>query len=168
MQKYFRIPLIFFALAAAIGLLLRWHFVAPMDWLTYPYWLHAHSHIMFLGWVSNALYLILVYNYVPDKWRARYRPLFIVIQVLVASMVISFPLQGYGGFSIVVSTIHTISLVLFSIWLLADLRGRPSTISMWYAKASLVFFLISAVGPFAIGGTAMAGLAQTKWYYFAV
>lgn len=168
MQKYFRIPLIFFAFAAAIGLLLRWHFVDPLDWLVYPYWLHAHSHIMFLGWVSNALYLILVYHYVPHRWSARYRPLFIVIQAVLGGMVISFPLQGYGVFSIVFSTIHTVCLILFSVWLLADLRKIPGTISTWYAKASLIFFLVSAVGPFAIGATAMVGLAQTKWYYFAV
>lgn len=168
MQKYFRIPLVFFALSAAIGLLLRWHFVDPLGWITYTYWLHAHSHIMFLGWVSNALYLIFVYNYFPDKWHARYRPLFILMQVMLVGMVVSFPLQGYGVFSIVFSTVHTACLAVFSFRLFADFRGKPSSVSIWHTKASLVFFLISAVGPFAIAATAMMGLAQTQWYYFAV
>lgn len=168
MQKFFRIPLIFFALSAAMGLLLRWHSVDPLGWITYPYWLHAHSHIMFLGWISNALYLIFVNNYVDDKWQARYRPLFLVMQAMLVGMVISFPMQGYGAFSIAFSTVHTICLVVFSFRLFADLRGKPASASIWHTKASLAFFLISAVGPFAIAATGMLGLAQTQWYYFAV
>lgn len=168
MQKYFKIPLVFFALSATVGLLLRWHFVRPMDWLVYPNWLHAHSHIMFLGWVTNALYLGFVHSYVPDRWQSRYRPLFILMQVLLVGMVISFPIQGYGLFSILFSTVHTVVLVVFSFWLFADLRGRTVTTSVWNAKASLIFFLISALGPFAIGATGMFGLVQTKWYYFSV
>src|SRR5690606_33504993 len=168
MQKFFRIPLIFFALSAAMGLLLRWHFVEPVGWITYTYWLHAHSHIMFLGWVSNVLYLIFVYNYVQEKWQTRYRRLFLVMQAMLVGMVISFPMQGYGAFSIAFSTVHTICLVVFSFRLLADLRSTPSSISTWNTKASLIFFLISAVGPFAIAATGMLGLAQTQWYYFSV
>ena len=151
-----------------MGLLLRWHFVEPVGWITYTYWLHAHSHIMFLGWVSNALYLIFVYNYVQEKWQTRYRRLFLVMQAMLVGMVISFPMQGYGAFSIAFSTVHTICLVVFSFRLLADLRPAPSSISTWNTKASLIFFLISAVGPFAIAATGMLGLAQTQWYYFSV
>ena len=168
MQKYFRIPLVFFALSSAIGLLLRWHLVSPMEWFTYPYWLHAHSHIMFLGWVSNALFLIFGHNYVHETWRSRYRPLFLVMQAMLVGMMISFPLQGYGACSIVFSTIHTLCLAVFSFRLFTDLRSGPASVSVWHTKASLIFFLISAVGPFAIAATAMMGLAQTQWYYFAV
>ncbi|MBA4054858.1 MAG: hypothetical protein C0490_09115, partial [Marivirga sp.] len=63
MQKLFSIPLIFFFIASCIGLMLRWHFVSAISWLKYPYWLHAHSHIMFLGWIFNALMLAYLYNY---------------------------------------------------------------------------------------------------------
>src|SRR6188768_1335066 len=79
MQSWFRIPFVFFFIAACIGLLLRWHFVSPLDWLQFPYWLHAHSHIMFLGWIFNTLFLAYVSNYSLSK--RRYGTLFIIIQV---------------------------------------------------------------------------------------
>src|SRR5690606_29611033 len=98
----------------------------------------------------------------------RYRPLFLLMQAMLVAMMISFPLQGYGAFPIVFSTIHTLCLAVFSFRLFADLRSMPASVSVWHTKASLIFFLISAVGPFAIAATAMMGLAQTQWYYFAV
>ena len=36
-RSLYRVPLVFFALAACFGLLLRWHVVNPFDWLTPPY-----------------------------------------------------------------------------------------------------------------------------------
>ncbi|HEX7762949.1 MAG TPA: hypothetical protein VF433_04980, partial [Cellvibrio sp.] len=111
MQKHFSIPFLFLFIAACIGLLLRWHFIMPLSWLNYPYWLHAHSHIMFLGWVFNVLFLAFVRNY---NLSSRYRKLFVFIQILLAGMLISFPIQGYGVISIIISAIHT-----FSIWMFA-------------------------------------------------
>src|SRR5690606_1037694 len=40
--------------------------------------------------------------------------------------------------------------------------------SLWHMRVALIYFLISAVGPFAIGATGAMGLAQSKWYYFSV
>lgn len=168
MLDYFRIPLIFFVVSGGIGLLLRWHFVQPMEWINYPYWLHAHSHMMFLGWVSNALYLGFINSFVPEKWRPRYRWLFIGIQVLLAGMLVSFPLQGYGLFSILFATVHTLLLALFCFWYFSDVRAKAPSVALWYSKISLVFFLISALGPFAIAATSAAGLGQSNWYYFSV
>jgi hypothetical protein len=168
MQDYFRIPLIFFVVSGGIGLLLRWHFVQPMEWINYPYWLHAHSHMMFLGWVSNALYLGFINSFAPEKWRPRYRWLFIAIQVLLAGMLVSFPLQGYGLFSILFATVHTLLLALFGFWSFSDVRAKAPSVALWYSKISLVFFLISALGPFAIAATSAAGPGQSNWYYFSV
>lgn len=170
MHSYFRIPLIFFFIATSLGLLLRWHFIAPLDTIQYPFLLHAHSHIMFLGWVFNAFYLAFVYCYSRTRWIPRYRSMFIVLQVLVLAMLVSFPLQGYGVFSIVFSTLHTVVAVVFTLRFLKDLQlvTPENSVSKRFVQLSLVFFLVSGLGPFALGFVAANGLGHSNWYSFAV
>lgn len=170
MQKYYSIPLIFFFIAASTGLLLRWHFISPLEIVRYPFLLHAHSHIMFLGWIFNAFYLSYVDSYVKAKWSSRYRWLFFSLQALVVAMLISFPLQGYGLSSIIFSTLHTIVAVVFIVRFFRDLKQTSSknSASAWFVKISLAFFLLSGLGPFALGFIMANGLGQSNWYYFAV
>lgn len=170
MQQYFSIPLLFFFIASSLGLLLRWHFISPLESVRYPYLLHAHSHIMFLGWVFNTLYLAYVNSYVRTKWISRYRALFIMLQILVLGMLISFPLQGYGLFSIIFSTLHTILAGVFLVLFFQDLKQEnlKNSASVWFVKTSLFFFLLSSLGPFSLGFLMANGLGQSNWYYFAV
>lgn len=167
MLRYSSIPLFFLALAACIGLILRFHFISPIPWLTYPYWLHAHSHLMFLGWITNVLYLAFVTFYVPVAGK-RYRTLFIIIQILLTGMLISFPLQGYGIASITISTLHTFCICLFTWWIYRDTQFSAFRVSLSFAKRALFFFILSAIGPFSLGALTANGLGHTPWYYSAI
>lgn len=168
MQKYSRFPFLFFFLAACVGLLLRWYFISPMSWLKFPYWLHAHSHLMFLGWVFNLLSLAFIDRHIEEQQRKKYITLFLIIQVFLLGMLISFPLQGYGLYSISLSTFHTIVVGVFAFWFFKDTKHSGFDPSRWFARLSLIFFLISSLGPFSLGPLMVNGLAQSKWYYFAV
>jgi hypothetical protein len=165
MRRLFKVPLVFLFIALLLGLLLRWHFVEPVSGLKFPYWLHGHSHMMFLGWVFNTLFLAFAEVVSPDK--KRYVNLFVFVQVLLVGMMISFPLQGYGAISITLSTLHTLSIFVFSAWIFRDTKGS-STLSTWFARRSLFFFLLSSLGPFTLGPLVANGLGQSHWYYFAV
>ncbi len=167
MKTQFSIPLFFFLVASCIGLLLRWHFVSPLEWLEFPYWLHAHSHMMFLGWIFNVLLLAYIWHF--DLYKAkRYRYLFFFVQVLLIGMLVSFPLQGYGPVSISLSALHTLAIWICTYWFFRDTGMLPETASHWFAKRSLILFAVSSAGVLAVGPIAANGLAQTKWYYFAV
>jgi hypothetical protein len=166
MQKQFRLPLIFFFIAACIGLLLRWHFVLPMDWLQFPNWLHAHSHTMFLGWIFNTLFLAYLSNY--SLYNRRYKLLFIIIQIVLGGMLISFPIEGYGVISIVFSSLHTVLVFVFCWWIFKDFKKLPPSVSVWFAKVSMILFVLSSLGPVTLGPLVANGLGQTKWYYFSV
>jgi len=170
MQRYFSIPIIFFFIASSLGLFLRWHFISPLESVRYPFLLHAHSHIMFVGWVFNAFYLAYVSSYIRTKWISRYRLLFVVLQVLVVGMLFSFPLQGYGLFSITFSALHTILAGVFVFLFFQDLKhvNLKNSVSVWFVKTSLFFFLLSSIGPFSLGFLVANGLGQSNWYYFAV
>ena len=165
-QKQFRIPITFFFVASCIGLLMRWNFIFPLEWLQFPNWLHAHSHTMFLGWVFNTLFLAYLYNY--SLFNKRYKTLFVTIQIVLGGMLISFPLQGYGVISIVLSSLHIIFVVIFCCWIFKDFKNLPQSTSIWFAKVSLILFLLSAIGPFTLGPLVANGLGQTKWYYFSL
>lgn len=168
MLKYVKYPLFYFFIAACVGLLLRAHFISPFTWLKFPYWLHAHSHLMFLGWIFNLLSLAFIHTHIDEKHRRRYITLFLIIQVLLLGMLVSFPLQGYGFYSITISALHTALVGVFAVWFFKDTRHKAVDPSRWFARISLIFFLVSAVGPFSLGPLMVNGLVYSKWYYFAV
>jgi len=167
LEKLLKIPFVFLLIAGGIGLLLRWYMLAPMSWLTYPNWLHAHSHIMFLGWIGNFLMLAYISN--QSLWqKKRYRILFYAIQCSLAGMLISFPLQGYGIISILLSALHTVAWWLFTVWYFIDLKKLAGSASIWYSKISLVLFVIASLGPFVLGTLTSNGVGHSNWYYFAL
>jgi hypothetical protein len=167
MQRFIKVPLIFLFIGSLIGVFLRLQFISPTRGTNYSFFLHGHSHIMFLGWIFNALYIGFTLNHIPENQQRSFRNLFVVLQVLVVGMLVSFPIQGYGLYSILFSTLHTFVAIAFVIKFFKETKVITST-SVWYARVALVFFLISAAGPFSLGYLMSAGLGQSNWYYFSI
>lgn len=167
MLKLIRVPLVFFFIASLLGLLLRWHLYQPFEGLVYPFWLHAHSHIMFLGWVFNALSAGFVISFIPATNQSWYLKIWIMLNALVVGMMVSFPLQGYGLYSIIISTLHTLLVAVFIVRFFKDTR-LVRTEALAFVRMALLFFLISAVGPFALGVVMAKGLGHTPVYHLAV
>ncbi len=161
-------PFVFLLIGATIGLLLRFHFIDPQSWLIYPYWLHAHSHVMFLGWILDVLCLAFITSHVSVSRQGRYVVLLWVVQALVVGMLISFPLQGYGVISIGLSAIHTAAITLFSVWFFRDQKHGTFDPSSWFARLALIFFAIASLGPLTLGPLMANGYGYTQWYYLAV
>ncbi len=168
MQKFSKLPLLFLCLASLMGLLLRWHQYAPVEGLIFPYWLHAHSHVMFLGWIMNALCIGYVHYFIPTQQQRTYSILIVVLNVLVAIMLVAFPLQGYAGFSIVISTLYTVLAVLFGYMFLRDTYTKRKSLAISLARWSFIFYFIASLAPFAIGLLSATGRGQTQAYYLAV
>lgn len=167
MRKYYSIPLLFFLLAALMGLFLRWQFVEPTPGIHFTYFVHGHSHVMFLGWVFNVLYLFSVEDHIDLRRQKGYIRLFVFLQLLVLAMMVSFPIQGYGAFSIIFSTAHTLAVMIFIPMFLRHSPG-PSTASRWFLKAAWIFFFISTLGPFALGYLMASGTGNTVWNNFSI
>ena len=167
MQRLFNIPLLFLVIASWLGVFLRWYTLSPVEGVNYTYMLHTHSHVMFLGWVCNVLYLAFVYNHVDAGQHRVFVRLFTVLQVLIAGMLIAFPLQGYGLYSIIFSSLHTLGIVVFAILFFRRSEAKY-TVSYWYARMALIFFTLSAAGPFSLGYIMTLGPAYRDWYYFSI
>lgn len=170
MRKYYSLPLFFFLLASILGLFLRWQFIDPTPGINFSYFVHGHSHVMFLGWVFNVLYLSSIEYHIDVSRRKPYLHLFIFLQALVCGMMISFPLQGYGGFSIGFSAAHTIAVMVF-IPAFFRRANRLSPLSYWCLKAAWIFFFLSTLGPFSLGYHMAIGLGDSVWnslsiYYY--
>lgn len=167
MRNHYSVPLLFFFLAASIGLFLRWQFILPTPGVHYAWVLHAHSHVMFLGWVTNVLFLSLTASHLPQRQRGIWLRFFWGLQLFVVAMMISFPLQGYGMYSIIFTTVHTLALMFFTYIFLRQTRNDSRT-STWFARVAWIFFFISTAGPFSLGYLMANGLGQTVWSNFAI
>jgi hypothetical protein len=77
-------------------------------------------------------------------------------------------MQGYGAVSISLSVLHTAAIYLFCFWLWQDFKKVQPSVSVLCAKLSLISFIISSLGPFALGALIANGLGHSKWYSFAV
>ncbi|MDH5609499.1 MAG: hypothetical protein OEY56_08465 [Cyclobacteriaceae bacterium] len=162
-EKGFRIAFVYLFLVALIGTLLRLSILYPLSF-SYPYVLHAHSHVAFMGWLFNGVFLLTLGSLdVQAPWIKRQ---FVGYQIAILGMLISFPLQGYGPVSISFSTLH----IVISIWFLV--KVWPLLPHIPYAekwiKAGLVFMVISAGGPFTLGPLAALGYKDTIWYDLSI
>jgi hypothetical protein len=167
MLKHSRIPLLFLFIGSLLGVFLRWQFISPTSGANYSFFLHGHSHIMFLGWVFNALYIALVTNHTGHNQQRFYVILFYVLQALTVGMLISFPMQGYGFWSILFSSFHTIGAFVFIIRFLIQTSGLQTS-SIWYARTAMIFFMISAAGPFSLAYLMANDLGSSNWYNFSI
>jgi hypothetical protein len=164
---------LFFALAnffitTAIGLLLRYHYYHPIDQFADRYWIHAHSHVGFLGWAFMAIITFSFSMQLPKSSglnRYMYRIL-IYFQLAVLGMLVTFPFMGYAAPSIFFSTFHMVLSIVFVVWFFRNSDGND--LSVKYLKAALIFMLISSVGPLALGPLMVLEMKGTPVYDLAV
>ena len=142
-SRWFRISLLNLAIVAFIGVLLRYKIAFSLPFLDQHYLLHGHSHFAFAGWITQALMTLMVsYLFVSGQTSAfkKYRNLLVLNLITAYGMVISFPLQGYGFFAIVFSTLSIFVSYGFAFSFWKDLNElKDERISKWWFKGSLIF-----------------------------
>jgi len=162
----FRVAWIFLLLTAVGGVLLRVAGMGALDWPPYGNLLHTHSHIAFLGWVFNAFFALTTRFWIPEDRLASFYRLFWLLQVANAGMLLSFPVQGYGAISIAFSTLHVGGSVAFvtKLWSVptACLAARS------WLRLSMVFMLLSALGPLVLGPLAAMDLRDSPAYPMSI
>lgn len=156
-------------IVALLGVLLRGIIIYPLEGVNYKNFLHAHSHVAFLGWVFNALFVAVVYSFLPAKTKA-FKWIFILLQVSVLGMMVSFPLQGYAFYSIMFSTFHVLLSWYFAYKVFKLVGNMPfsDNVSVNFIKLSLVWMVISSLGPLSLGIILAKGLAGTSLYQMAI
>lgn len=156
----------FLAIAAAWGAVLRVQVIHPLVPLEYAHMLHAHSHAAFLGWVFNAFIALASQFFVPRGKTHEFRTVFWVMQIAVVGMLVTFPFQGYAAASITFSTLHLAGGATFA-WKLLR-QDVVTTGTRWALRWAIIFLILSAAGPLALGPLAASGMKGTPWYQFAI
>ncbi|KAB7728789.1 hypothetical protein F5984_18390 [Rudanella paleaurantiibacter] len=166
-QRDWQTALLWWVVAGGLGVLLRYLLLRPSATLVYPYWLHAHSHVVLLGWAFNALFLTLIAQFVSSARQKAYRPIWIGFQVAIVGMLGLFPVQGYGAGSIIFSTLHVL-LSYYMAWrLYTDLRPDHS-LAARFVRWGLLFLVMSTLGPYALGILKARQLHETIWYNLSI
>ncbi len=158
-------PVIYGVIGVFVGLLLRFAYTGSLDAFPFKNMLHAHSHVLLLGFIFNALLVFVWIRFTKgmDKLSFRY---FIALQICMGIMVIAFILQGYAFYSILFSTLHLwISYVLL-IRLWKRLQGDSNLVLL--IKTGIIFHFLASLGPYALGPLMVLDLKSSPWYQQAI
>ncbi len=158
-------PILFGFLGALIGLILRYAFADGTPDFPLKNVLHSHSHVMLLGFLFNALVVILWSNFTNgiDQISFKY---YIALQICVAAMMIAFILQGYALFSIIFSTFHLWISYILLIRLWKRLTGNKYIVIL--IKTGIVFHFLSSIGPYCLGPLMVLEMQESPWYQQAI
>lgn len=164
----FRVALLFFLVAASMGLLLRWAFVGDLPWMHYRFWVHAHSHVALLGWLYLGVYALLSRVMVPEALRSKpaYRWNVMLTAIAVAGMAVAFPIQGYGGWAIAFSVMHGLLSYHWAWHLWRDSRAEGAV--RQFTGWAIVFLILGSLALWALPVIILTGYQGKAIYYMAV
>ena len=157
-----------FLITAILGVVLRYNAIIPINGFSDRYWIHAHSHTGFLGWVFIILAVMGFGFLLPKnaKINRRVYRLLIYFQIAVLGMLVTFPFMGYAAPSIIFSTLH---MILSIVYVMVFFKNSDSNdLAVKFMKAGLIFMLISSIGPLALGPIIVGGFRGTEWYDMAI
>ncbi|HRO41569.1 MAG TPA: hypothetical protein PL009_01950 [Flavipsychrobacter sp.] len=153
LEKWTGIALINLAIVALLGFVMRCKMIFSIPFLDFKYTLHAHSHFAFGGWVTLALLALTAYQILPKEAAQKkiYKWLFFGIQFNAVGMLLSFPFQGYGFFSILFSTLFIFVTYGYTFVFIRDVRKAPVARSVKLLSiAAVVYMALSSVGAFTL------------------
>ena len=167
-RVWFFIALMDLFAAAIIGVLLRAMYIVEIPFVTFRPWLHGHSHTALLGWLFIGISIALLHDGGAERMTTRTRWLLGGLQAAVLAMLIGFPIQGYGAFTIAASTVHMILayVLLGVIWRAGN--AWPPRGSRVFLRFAIGFFGLSTLGVLAIGPIIATGNQGAEFYYWAV
>jgi hypothetical protein len=171
LSRWLKIALINLFIVACLGVTLRYKILYPLPFVDQKHLLHGHSHFAFAGWITQAIMALLVSYLVKQQGRSNYN---IYIWLLYANlftaygMLIAFPIEGYGLFSIIFSTASIFISYAFAFFYWRDLNKLPfkSTANAWF-KAAVFFNAFSSLGAFALTIMMVNKVIHQNWYLAA-
>ena len=170
-------PLIWLVVAALLGTFLRYYQLYPVGGVDFQHVMHGHSHAAMLGWGYSALFVLIISFIFPNYGRSSFlNRCFWLVQFSVLGMVIAFPLQGYGLWSIIFSTIHLVLFIIIAGWLLKkegwwykDATGKTIRKKPGVALfAGFLMMIIASLGPFSLGYLSAADMQNSPLYELSV
>ena len=168
MHKWFNVALLNFGLAAVIGCVMRALWIWEVPFLRFKALMNAHSHVAMLGWIFIAMMVFLLRNETakgPSRWSFA---LLVIAQVAVVGMLVGFPVQSYGPFTIAVSVLHMVVGYMLGVQAWKATRGWQANGSRLLVRIALVCMYVSTFGVWATGLVVSTGGFGTELYYWSI
>lgn len=171
LHRWLKITLLNLFIVAAIGVVLRYKIAYSLPFIDQKHLLHGHSHFAFAGWISQAIMVLMVAYLAKEKGIPvfkKYSWLLYANLLTAYSMLIAFPIEGYGLYSIIFSTLSIIVSYAFAIVYWKDLnRLKNKSVSHQWFKAAVFFNAFSSLGAFALAIMMVAKIMHQNWYLAA-
>ena len=123
--RWLKIALFNLLIVATIGVILRYKILFPLPFVDQKHLLHGHSHFAFAGWITQAIMTLLVIYLANQTGTAvykRYRWLLAANLFSAYGMLIAFPIEGYGLYSIIFSTLSIFVSYVFAVFYWRDVN----------------------------------------------
>lgn len=169
---WLKVSLLNLLIVAGLGVLMRYKIGFDFPYFSQKNIQYAHSHFAFSGWITHALYTLMIHfilkkeNLLNTKIYKR-----IIVANLICSygMLFSFFYQGYVITSIILSTITIVIACFFAFYYFKDLKtiDDSSPSKSWF-KAALLFNIISSAGTFYLAYMMASRNFNEHWYLASV
>ncbi|HMK05278.1 MAG TPA: hypothetical protein VK489_13840 [Ferruginibacter sp.] len=171
LQHWIRITLSNLLLVAFMGVILRYKIAFALPFVDQKHLQHGHSHFAFAGWITQALMVLLIAylaGKAPANTTKKYRWILLANLITAYGMLVAFVIEGYGMFSLILSTILILVSYIFGISYWKDLNRLASKeVSHSWFKAAVLFNAVSSVGTFALAFMMITGAVHQNWYLAA-
>jgi len=170
-RRWIKIAIFNLLVVASLGVVLRYKIAYSLPFVDQKHLLHGHSHFAFAGWISQAIMVLLVGYLVKQQGELackRYKWLLYGNLLTAYGMLVAFPIEGYGLWSIIFSTLSIFVSYFFAVCYWKDL-GRlaiKNIAHQWY-KAAVFFNAFSSLGAFALAFMMVAKISHQNWYLAA-
>lgn len=169
-KKYINVTLILFLITSIFSLILRYIPLSEgnIEW-NYQYILQTHSHLAFLGWVYNCIFLLTVKQY-PNLFQKtkilNFDLLFIIFQIWILFISVGLMIWGYKVLAITFLSLHSLFTIIFAVKFnrYAD-ENKPGT---YLLKLAFIMMGVSYVGTLLLGPLSAMGLKGSNYYYSAI
>lgn len=151
---FLKASLLLFVLSTLYGWLMRLNGLVSLPFFNYGKVLQAHSHVTFLGWGYLATTVLFNHAFLAKEiaFSAKYKRIFILQFISIALMLVSFPLQGYKVFSVVLLSVFAISSYFYFYFFYKDYKKQmqPKHIDL-FIKASIFYYILAMFAIWAVG-----------------
>jgi len=169
--RWLKISLVNLLIVACLGVTLRYKILFALPFIDQKHLLHGHSHFAFAGWITQALMALLVAYLAKQQPTANVKKYIILLYANLFTaygMLIAFPIEGYGLFSIIFSTagIFISYAFAFLYWRNLNRTGIRCATHAWF-KAAVLFNAVSSLGAFALTVMMVNKVIHQNWYLAA-
>lgn len=147
-----KIALVNFVILALVGSLMRFKIGFSFPYFIQKNLIDAHSHFAFYGWITTAIYFLIISDLnsrFPDLKLKKYFVVCVLNLIASYGMLVAFTYKDYYWLSIVFSSIALFCGWAYLYMLFMDSRKRKLSGVKWYL-GGLFFAFISSIGIFSL------------------